>query len=43
VYDPDNWADANGAILLGALPLLLLALALGRGFVRGLASALAED
>jgi ABC-type glycerol-3-phosphate transport system permease component len=43
VYDPDNWADANAAILLGAIPLLLIALALGRWFVRGLQSAFRED
>jgi multiple sugar transport system permease protein len=43
VYDPDNWADANAAILLGAVPLLVIGVALGRWFVNGLQSAFAED
>jgi multiple sugar transport system permease protein len=43
VYDPDRWADANAAILFGAVPLLLVALALGSFYVRGLQMAFTED
>jgi multiple sugar transport system permease protein len=43
VYDPDIWADANAAILAGALPLLLVGLALGRIYLRGLQTAFTDE
>ncbi|HEX8967269.1 MAG TPA: ABC transporter permease subunit [Chloroflexota bacterium] len=43
VYDPDRWADANAAVLLGALPILLCGLLLGGVFVRGLQSAFSDQ
>lgn len=43
VYDPDIWADANAAILAGAIPLLIVSLALGRMYLRGLSAAFAEE
>jgi multiple sugar transport system permease protein len=43
VYDPDRWADANAAILCGAIPLLLIAVGLGRFYVRGLQMAFSDE
>ena len=43
VYDPDRWADANASILFGAVPLLVVALALARFYLRGLQSAFTEE
>jgi len=43
VYDPDRWADANASILFGAVPLIIVALALARFYLRGLQSAFTEE
>jgi multiple sugar transport system permease protein len=43
VYDPDTWADANAAILMGAGPLLIAGLVLGRVYVHGLYTAFAGE
>jgi multiple sugar transport system permease protein len=43
VYDPDNWADANTAIVAGALPLLLTSLALAPAYLAGLRTAFSQD
>jgi len=42
VYDPDNWADANTSVLFAVVPLLVVALALGRTYIRGLAQAFSD-